>query len=122
MYYQQTNLTAAGYVTALPGLLVAWLVFLVLFAGWLPSAGTVVQRFLPTFAVGGVGTLLVANHFLPIFPGSASTAPLQLALLVRSRSSVSSRRGGSRSWHGTPDRPWSSWVSSSARWFSSASR
>ncbi|MCO8255395.1 sodium/phosphate symporter [Haladaptatus sp. AB618] len=82
VYYQHTNLTAAGYVTALPGLLVAWMVFLVLFAGWLPSAGTVVQRFLPTFAVGGVGTLLVANHFLPIFPGSASTAPLQLALLV----------------------------------------
>ena len=80
-YYQYTDLTAAGYVTALPGLLVAWLVFLVLFAGWLPSAGSVAQRFLPTFAVGGVGTLLVANHFLPIFPGSASTVPLQLVFL-----------------------------------------
>ncbi len=81
-YYQYTNLMAADYVTALPGLLVAWLIFLVLLAGWFPTAGTVVQRFLPTFSVAGVGMLLVANHFLPIFPGSASTVPLQLALLI----------------------------------------
>ncbi|WP_266080504.1 sodium/phosphate symporter [Haladaptatus caseinilyticus] len=82
VYYYYTGLTAAGYITELPGLFLAWVIFLVVLAQWLPSAGTVVQRFVPAGVVVGVVALLVANHFLPIFPGSASTAPLQLAFLI----------------------------------------
>ncbi len=81
-YYEHAGLVATGYVTALPGLLLAWLVFLVVLAWWLPSAGPVVQQAIPAGVVGGVVALLVANHFYPIFPGTASTAILELTFMI----------------------------------------
>ncbi|EFW91296.1 putative sodium/phosphate symporter [Haladaptatus paucihalophilus DX253] len=81
-YYQFTGLAEASYVSSLPGLFLAWLVFLVAFVSLLPSVGTTVQRLVPAGLIVGVVTLLVANHFLPIFPGTAGTDALQLALLL----------------------------------------
>ncbi len=81
-YYQTAGLAEASYITALPGLFLAWVILLATLALWLPSAGSVVQRLIPVCVVGGVVGLLVANHFYPIFPGTASTALLQLAFLL----------------------------------------
>ena len=70
-----------GRVAAYPGLFVAWLIVLVVGILWLRSTSQRLQRTILIGAIGFGYTVLVANVFLPIFPGTVTT-PLPILVLV----------------------------------------
>ncbi len=77
-YYSIMGMSEFSRVASLPGLFLAWLLVLIVVAIWLPSTSTRAQRGVPTFALlGGVG-ILVANFFVPVFPGTAALQPSAL--------------------------------------------
>ena len=86
LYYEaaaQVGLTVpyVGRVLAFPGLFIAWLIVLVVGILWVRSAQPRLQRvgLLATIVIGYA--VLVANVFLPVFPGTVRT-PLPILLLV----------------------------------------
>ena len=81
-YYELVDLPQSSRVSAAPALFIAWLALAVIAARWLTTATERVQYAVP-LAIVGVGFLAFAYNALnPIFPGSASTSPLLLALVV----------------------------------------
>ncbi|WP_049902581.1 sodium:phosphate symporter [Halococcus agarilyticus] len=70
-----------GRILAHPGLFVAWLVVLVIAILWLRRTSSRLQVGTLLAAVGTLFLVLVANVFLPIFPGTATT-PLVVLLPV----------------------------------------
>ena len=86
LYYEgaaQVGLTVpyVGRILAFPGLFIAWLIVLVVGLLWSRSANPRVQRagLLGTVLIGYA--VLIANAFLPVFPGTVLT-PVPILLLV----------------------------------------
>ena len=76
------NVPYVGRILAFPGLFVAWLVMLVIGLLWLRSTSTRLQKWslLSIILVGY--SVLIANAFLPIFPGTETTPPFILLLVT----------------------------------------
>ncbi|WP_266081677.1 sodium/phosphate symporter [Haladaptatus caseinilyticus] len=71
-YYSVMGMNELSRVSSVPGLFLAWIIVLFVAAVWIPSTSVRTQRSVPMFALfGGVG-VLVANFFVPVFPGTAS--------------------------------------------------
>ena len=70
-----------GRILAFPGLFIAWLVILVVGVLWLRQASPRLQQASLLTVVGIWYVVLIANVFLPIFPGTAST-PVVILLPV----------------------------------------
>ncbi|MFB9809242.1 hypothetical protein ACFFQF_30990 [Haladaptatus pallidirubidus] len=81
-YYSVMGMGELSRVSSVPGLFLAWIIVLFLAAIWIPSTSIRAQRGVPMFALfGGVG-VLVANFFVPVFPGTATLdAPALLLTL-----------------------------------------
>ncbi|WP_049972785.1 hypothetical protein [Haladaptatus cibarius] len=79
-YYAIAGLNEVGRLTALPGLFVAWGIVLVALLVWLPTTTPTIQRVVPSAILVGGALVFLANLFLPVFPGTASTEPLAVAL------------------------------------------
>ena len=81
-YYSMMGLGDTARVTSVPGLFFAWILVLVIASVWLPSTSVRSQRGLTMFTlVGGVG-IVVANFFIPVFPGTAELQTSALILVV----------------------------------------
>ncbi|WP_254546094.1 hypothetical protein [Halomarina pelagica] len=81
-YYRLAGLREIGRFTSSPGLSLAWVVLIVALAYWLTTTSPRVQRGVPNgLLFAGLGVFAV-NAVVPIYPGSVSTDPLMLALML----------------------------------------
>ena len=81
-YYAVVELPNASEVSAAPGLFVAWGVLFALAARWVETTSRIGQRAIPLAAVGAGFLVFLGNALVPVFPGSATTSPTLLALVV----------------------------------------
>lgn len=81
-YYEIVDLPNASEISSAPALFVAWTVFAILSARWFDTSDERVQRIVPLAVVGGGFLVFAYNALTPVFPGSASTSPLLLALVI----------------------------------------
>lgn len=81
-YYEAMGLQKVGAISAAAGLFVAWVVLVVAGARWLDTASSTVQRGVPLVAFGVCAAVLVANTAVSVFPGTATTPTLLLALTL----------------------------------------
>ncbi|WP_254535865.1 hypothetical protein [Halomarina litorea] len=81
-YYAVVDLPDASDVSAAPGLFVAWGVLFALVGRWADTTSRLGKRALPIAAVGVGFLAFLANALVPVFPGSATTSPVLLALVV----------------------------------------
>lgn len=79
-YYEAVDLPKAGAVTASLGLFLAWVVLLVGIARWLDTASSTVQQAVPLAVFGCCTLVFVANATTSLFPGTATSSTLLLAL------------------------------------------
>lgn len=86
-YYElagRTVLTVpyVGRVSAHPGSFVAWVVVLVLGVVWFRSASHRSRRVAVLLPIAGWFVVLVANRFVPVFPGTVPTHPLLVGAVL----------------------------------------
>jgi hypothetical protein len=81
-YYALVGLDDLGRVSGAPGLFLAWVIVLAALAVWLTTAGPRVQRGAPMTVLLFGFAVLLANAVVPIFPETADTPVLLLALIA----------------------------------------
>ncbi|MFH5801175.1 sodium/phosphate symporter [Haladaptatus sp. CMAA 1911] len=81
-YYSIMELGDVSRVSSVPGLFFAWIIVLITASVGLPTTSVRSQRAVSMFIlVGGVG-VVVANFFVPVFPGTAELQTMALLLVI----------------------------------------
>ncbi|WP_231190008.1 sodium/phosphate symporter [Haladaptatus sp. DYF46] len=81
LYYAVTGMEATR-ISSAPGLFVAWIIVLVLLTRWLPTTNPRLQYGVPSVVLLGGAGLVVGNHFVPIFPGTASSEIITMLFIL----------------------------------------
>ncbi|RRJ29465.1 sodium/phosphate symporter [Halocatena pleomorpha] len=81
LYYGVTGMDAMR-ISAVPGLFVAWTIVLVLLVRWLPTTDSRFQYGVPSVILLSGAGLVVGNHFVQIFPGTASSEVITMLYIL----------------------------------------